>query len=252
MSRRDALIYGRRACLAAAEKRPEDILRVLYQEGAPNRDLAPLLKACAKLRRPYRAVSEDELRRASGSAHHEGVLLVTRPRRGINLQDALQERSRSSTDRLPIWVALDRVQNDHNHGAIARTLAWFGGEALLWQGRRAQLSGAALRIAQGGAEHVDLITVHSLVDGLTLLKSQGITILGADQNGRSLSERTTDVTRTTGVCWVMGSEQYGLSKEVKRCCDELLSIPGANVVESLNVSVSAGILISQSHQWLHS
>ena len=83
MGKKQALVYGRRAALAVARVRPHDIERVLYQDGTSNRDLAPLLKACAQRRRPYRAVSASELERASKSAHHEGVLVITRPQRPL-------------------------------------------------------------------------------------------------------------------------------------------------------------------------
>lgn len=257
MGRREAVVYGRRACLAVAEYRPEAILRVLYHEGSPHRDLAPLFKACARQKRPYRQVSTEDLLRVSGSEHHEGVVVVTHPHRSMSLSDYFETRDSRAPHvpdtplPLPIWIALDGVENDHNHGAIARTLAWFGAEGILWAGRSAQLSGAALRIAQGGAERVQLITVPSLVDALTFLKRHQILILGADQRGSPLRAQPQQLSQKKGICWVMGSEQHGLSEATKRCCDHLLSIPGSGAIESLNVSVSAGILIAQSYTWLN-
>ena len=257
MGKKQALVYGRRAALAVARVRPHDIERVLYQDGTSNRDLAPLLKACAQRRRPYRAVSASELERASKSAHHEGVLVITRPQRPLPFEDYLSARrqgSGHSLPRLPIWVALDRVENDHNRGAIARSLAWFGCEGLIWEGHRPQLSGAALRIAQGGAEDINLIAVRSLLDSLDQLKDNGVIILGADQHaGHKSRSAFNHPSREIhgGVCWVLGSEQFGLSSEVKARCDDLVMIPGSGQMESLNVSVSAGILITQSYQWLN-
>ena len=93
MGKKQALVYGRRAALAVAKARPDDIERVLYQEGMPNRDLAPLLKACSQRRRPYRAVSATELERASKSDHHEGVLVVTRLRKPIDFPEYLSHWS---------------------------------------------------------------------------------------------------------------------------------------------------------------
>lgn len=254
MAKRSAVVYGRRACLAVARRRPHEIERVLYQEDAPNRDLAPLLKACAAQRRPYRAVSASELERASKSAHHEGVLVMTRHRPPRSINDALDAWEPSEEQR-PIWVALDRVDNDHNRGAIARSLAWFGGAGLIWEsGGAPQLSGAALRVAQGSAEDIELLTVPSLPKALKQLQSHGVTILGAYQHEgetRSAFEKPSE-DLTKGVCWVMGSERFGLSREVRACCDALITIPGSGLVESLNVSVSAGILITQSYAWLSS
>ena len=241
MSKREALVYGRRACLAVAEHRPESILRVLYDASGSSRDLAPLLKACAEQRKPYRAVDEEDLRRASGSTHHEGVLVVTHRPRKSNLEKILAQGPGQ------IWFALDGVANDHNLGAIARTLAWFGGGGLVWEGPRPQLSGAALRVAQGGAEVIELVAVEKLSRALEEFRRHGIQVIGADQNAK-LSAFSIPLNRPT--CWVLGSEQFGLSKVCQALCDELVSIPGSGQIESLNVSVSAGVLIAQSYAQL--
>lgn len=255
MAKRPVTVYGRRASLAVASHRPDEIERVLYLEDAHNRDLAPLLKACAKRRKPYRAVSAAELERISKSAHHEGVVVVTRRRAQRSLSDALEGwrgRRADQVTPLPIWVALDRVENDHNRGAIARSLAWFGGAGMIWEGSSPHLSGAASRVAQGAAEEIELVTVPSLKSSLSLLRDRGVTILGAYQHQReskSVFERP-ERDLSSGVCWVMGSERFGLSQEVRALCDLLITIPGSGLVESLNVSVSAGILITQSYGWL--
>lgn len=258
MGRREAIVYGRRACLSIGESRADDLKRVFYEEGAPSRDLAPLLQVCAQRRRPYRAVSTEELFKISGSHHHEGVVAVVEPLIAPPFADYLEgafskpgAQKVLKNGRIPIWIALDRVENDHNHGAIARSLAWFGAEGLVWEGRRAQLSAAALRIAQGGAEKISLLTVQALGEAIDLFKSRGVLILGADQYAeRSAFERPAELGASSGICWVMGSEQFGLSAKIKKRCDALVSIPGSGQVESLNVSVSAGLLMAQSHIWL--
>jgi len=250
MSKKEAAIYGRRACLAVAQRRPHHILRAFYAEDGPTKDLAPLLKVCAEQRKPYRAVTEEELVKLSGSKHHEGVVIFTERRERSYLRDAIERAvdrlaEPESTPAVSTWVALDDVANDHNLGAIARSLAWFGGAGLVWEGPRPQLSGAALRVAQGGAEELELVAVPSLARALEELRDKGVRVIGADQGARRSAFEVGDV---GPVCWVLGNEQRGLSREVRELCDELVSIPGSGLVESLNVSVSAGILIAQSYQ----
>lgn len=255
MGKRESIVYGRRACLALAEHRSSSIKRVFYEDGVPNRDLGPLLKACAKQRKPYRAVSLDELFKISGSTHHEGVVVVTTPLPPIDFNAYLKTYFTSAVEehrRQPIWVAFDRVENDHNHGAIARTLSWFGAEGLIWEGTRPELSPSAQRIAQGGVEHISLLPVSSLGQALRQLKMNGVLILGADQYAKESAFNRPEQLSQKGICWVLGSEQFGLSKAIKNHCDQLVSIPGSGQIESLNVSVSAGLLIGQSHQWLGS
>lgn len=250
MSKKEASIYGRRACLAVAKKRPQHILRAFYSHHGPTKDLSELLKVCAHHRKPYRAVSEEELEKLSGSKHHEGVVIFTERRERSYLGDAIERAVErldepNVTPAVSTWLALDDVANDHNLGAIARSLAWFGGAGLVWEAPRPQLSGAALRVAQGGAEEIELVAVPNLVDALEELKRKGVRVLGADQGAR---KSAFEIGNVGPICWVLGNEQHGLSKEVSACCDELVSVPGSGLVESMNVSVTAGILIAQSFQ----
>ena len=251
MSKREAIVYGRRACLAVAEYRPYSILRVLYDNSTSTRDLAPLLQACARERQPYRSVTAEELVKISGSAHHEGVVVITHRPRASHLDQSLertQARIENGAYMAHTWIALDGVQNDHNIGAIARSLAWFGGGGIIWEAKRPQLSGAALRIAQGGAEAIELIAVDRLSNALRYLKDQGFTLIGADQGSsvHALNHTLKDTLKSP-TCWVVGSEQFGLSKRCRDLCDIRVAIPGSGQLESLNVSVSAGILIAQSY-----
>ena len=254
MSKKESLAYGRRAVLAIAQSRPQTILRVFYQKQGPTKDLAPLLKACAQQRKPYRAVSDEELVKISGSQHHEGVVVVcTSPPKcdTQQLANLLTHSKRfASTSGLDIapshlstWIALDEVGNDHNLGAIARSLAWFGGGGMIWQAKRPQLSASALRIAQGGAEQIDLVTVSNLSEALMIMKEHGFLVVGADQSAK---QDVFQLRSQKAICWVLGNEQFGLSKACKSMCDHLVSIPGSGQVESLNVSVSAGILMAHS------
>ena len=263
MSKKDAVVYGKRACLAVAQWRPEQILRVFYTTEGEYKDLGPLLKACAANKRPYRDVSSEELYKLCKSTHHEGVVVFTHRARKVFLEDVWFE-PKNQSETLPIWMAFDGVANDHNLGAGARSLAWFGGSGLIWQGNRPHLSGSALRIAQGGAEQIHKVSVDHLVNSLSWIQDQGGLVIGADQGAKNslfewmaqsadlFSKSKGKSRKPTSLCWVLGNEQFGLSKAVKDQCDLLISIPGSGWVESMNVSVSAGILISQSYSLLHS
>ena len=232
--RRESIAYGLRAALAIAERRPESILRV-FHSAARRREVAPLLKACAAQRRPYRELDEAALQRVAKTQHHEGVVVITEPLRALHLEAAIDRRP-------PIWLALDRVGNDHNIGAIARTMAWFGVRPLLWEAPSGHLSGAALRIAQGGLECIDRVAVPNLIPALWRLKEVGVLLIGATQGARSSCFAPLP---SAPICWILGNEREGVSDEVLALCDERREIPGAGELESLNVSVSASILLSE-------
>jgi tRNA G18 (ribose-2'-O)-methylase SpoU len=139
-------------------------------------------------------------------------------------------------------VALDHVGNPHNAGAILRTAAFFGARGLvIGGGSREALAPAALRVAEGGAEHVPIVHVEDLTAALKGLRALGLTIVGADNSAKQT---------THGLQWparcvlVLGHEREGLSPAARKLCDERVRIPGSAAIDSLNVSVAAGVLIA--------
>lgn len=237
MSRREAVIYGIHAALAVAAHRPYAIRRVLHHRSR-RQILGPLLKAAAAQRRPYREVAAEDLERVAKTLHHEGVVVIADPLPLVPLSQLMANRPRDA-----VFVAMDTVQNPHNLGAIIRSAAWFGAAGILFpaQDGQAGLSAAALRIAQGGAEVVPCCGVGDLPGALQVLKGAGIRIVGADQRGTP-----GPIPRPT--CVVLGAEQTGLSDPVRAVLDAAVAIPGTGAVESLNVAVAAGILLSRAFQ----
>jgi RNA methyltransferase, TrmH family len=239
VSRKESLVYGVRASLAIAQHRPDAILRVLHTADA-RYGIAPLLKATARGRRPYREVDVEELNRAAATVHHEGVLVVSKPL-------STQPFGRY-VDRIPkqcLMVALDRVSNPHNQGAILRSMAWFGADALLTSDPRETVNPAAIRVSQGGAELVKTVRAPELPRALRALADRGVAVVAADQSATQPLDTVLD---GRPICWVMGNEGEGLSAEVKDACTDRVAIPGTGAVESLNVSVAAGILLAMSRR----
>ncbi|MCA9540716.1 MAG: RNA methyltransferase [Myxococcales bacterium] len=235
MARDEAVIFGLRAALAVGEHRPEAILRVFHTRDR-RKEIGPLLSVTANQRRPYREVPEDELRRIAGSLHHEGVVVIAEPlplRSVPAMLDALPDRG--------VLLALDGVQNPHNQGAILRSAAWFDAFAVLLDESGPGLNPAAVRVAQGGAEVVPCVAAPDLPAVLDALARRGVTLIGADQHAKRglFDQRLPEL-----VCLVLGSEGEGLHPEVRRQCHQLIRIPGTAAVESLNVAVSAGILLA--------
>lgn len=235
----EAIVYGRHAALAVLQHRPDAILRVFHDE-ATRKIAAPLLKACAAARKPYREVGADELQRIAGTVHHEGLVVVTTP-----LPLVPWATFRKQLAKRGVVVALDEVGNPHNLGAILRTAAWFGAKGLLFASaeRQATLSSAAVRVAQGGAEVVPCCVVPDLAVALKALAADGFAVVSADPEGGERLDRL-----VPPVVIVLGSEGGGVSREVRAACTKRVSIPGTGAVESLNVSVAAGILLAAAQK----
>ncbi|MGY0620429.1 TrmH family RNA methyltransferase [Lysobacter sp. A378] len=234
---RELRLYGLNAVRAAFERRPEAIRKVyLAQSRIPV--LQPLLKWCSANRIGYRVVEEDDLRKLAASSHHEGVIA-----------DVL----RAEPEPLPDWLArlaagpqcaiwLDGVGNPHNLGAILRSCAHFGAAAVLFpQESPLALSGAAARVAEGGAESVSMVRLPGNTDALTQLREAGFTVAatvvdgGDDLFATALPQR---------LVYVLGAESAGMDRPFASTCDQRLSIPGSGAVESLNVAAATAVLLA--------
>jgi TrmH RNA methyltransferase len=231
-------VAGVAAARAALAVRPDDVLHIAYAPEA-RRELAELLREAARRRIAYRELPSAELAKVAGTLHHEGVCLQVRARPPLRLAQIADTLSDGG-----FVLALDGVRNPHNIGALLRSAAYFGGRALLVAGGEERgLSAGAVRVAEGGAEYVPVCFVPELCDALERLREAGAQIVGADAHrGEPLeSARLADKS-----VLVLGSERSGLSPAVRRHCATLVRIAGTGRVESLNVSVAAGILMAHA------
>lgn len=232
-------VYGISAVLAVVAQRPEQVLTIAHTRAA-RKLLGDVLREAARRRIAYREVDEEELSRIAGSLHHEGVCVLAREPAAADLETMARR-----TEPRGLIVALDGVQNPHNIGAILRSAAFFGAAGLVLAGQRGAraegLPPAALRVAEGGAEHVGVLRVANLVAALRQLAQAGLRIVGADAHAeRSLTE----LRWPPRTVLVLGSEAAGLAREVREMCDVTVRVVGRGALESLNVSVAAGVMLA--------
>ena len=137
-------------------------------------------------------------------------------------------------------IALDEITDPHNLGAILRSADQFSAALIIVPERRsASANETVIRISSGAAQYVTMSTVPNLARELDVLKEHGFWIYGADMNGDSSYE--TRFSKRTAI--VMGSEGSGMRSLVRTKCDHIVSIPMSGHIDSLNVSVAAGILM---------
>ncbi len=227
-------VYGLSAAIAAFRARPELVARIAHTE-EQRYELREMLREAAKRRIAYREVPPHELSKMCDSQHHEGVCVWLRRGQARSVADAI-----AAVGQRGAILALDAVENPHNVGAIVRSAAYFGLPAVIVQtldGR--PLSASALRIAEGGTELVCVVAVASLRDALAELRSKGFEVLGTDaHDGRPIADHVFKAR----ACVVLGNERDGLSDPVRLLCNGLVAIPGVDAMDSLNVSVAAGIV----------
>lgn len=231
-------IHGLAACQAVFRHRREAIVRAYFTEATAKR-FGPLMRFLAEQRRAYHLVDEAELERVAESRHHGGVCLLVRLRPALSLSQFY--KTLGHKPRVCV-LALEGVGNPHNLGAILRTAAHFGVDAALVEDAAALQSGAAGRTAEGGLETLNLIQAPEFLPALKSLREAGFTLVATSSHGgRDLFD-----TQLPARCVILlGQEQEGLSSAAFEQASLTVRIPGSGAVESLNVSVAAGILLAE-------
>jgi len=201
--------------------------------------LQPLLKWCVANRVGYRVVEEGDLQKLAASAHHEGVVAEVLREEAQSLTAWL--RDLPAGPQCALW--LDGVGNPHNLGAILRSAAHFGVAAILLPKHSTlALSGAAARVAEGGAEAVPFVRLGRDDNAIAQLHGAGFALAatvvrgGTDLFKAELPQR---------LVYVLGAEGEGMSAELVAACDMRVSIPGSGAVESLNVASATAVLLSK-------
>lgn len=199
----------------------------------------PFAAVLASARRPYREVSAEELARIAGTAMHGGIVALAEPRR---INEARPEALAKPAEPL---LLLDGVGNPQNIGAIARTAAFFGLRRILISDHpdQAGVSDASFRIAKGGLSYVELLRAHDLPRFLAAMRASHVVIGTALSRARPLDEIAAAGFASRAPLVVLGNEENGLPRATLQACEMVVALPGAGRVQSLNVSVTAGILI---------
>lgn len=236
-------VYGLAAARAVFASRPEAVLSIAHAAELRHA-LAPVLRAAAQRRIAYREVDSDELARMAQSVHHEGVCMLVQPRSPVTLKALLDAPAGRG-----VLLALDGVQNPHNIGAILRSAAYFGARGLVYAAPDSAsaktaapaLSPAARRVAEGGAEYVEVLRVPALAPVLEGARRAGFRVVGS---GVRASSSLANFSWPERSVLVLGHEQHGLTREVAERCEFSVRIAGSEQLESLNVSVAAGVFLA--------
>jgi TrmH RNA methyltransferase len=230
-------LYGLNAVHAAFARRPQ-ALRKLYLAEARIPQLQPLLKWCVAHRIGYRVVADEDLRKLAASSHHEGVVADVLREEPVALTTWLRDLPAGPA--CAVW--LDGIGNPHNLGAILRAAAHFGVAAVLLPKQSTlALSGAAARVAEGGAEAVPFVRLGRDDNAIAQLRGAGFTLAATVVRGGADLFATTLPRR---LVYVLGAEGEGMDAGLAAACDLRLSIPGTGAVESLNVASATAVLLA--------
>ena len=241
-------VYGHHAIEEAIKK--AGMGSTLYIERTKADNLGSMIREAQLTGKiAVRKVSRDELERMLPGADLRGALLdMGGPRRGASrLQETSIEEfcSKLGEEDKALVLMLDGITDPHNLGAILRSADQFGVDLVVIPERRSvQANETVVRVSSGAAQYVPIAVVPNLTRAMTQLKDNGFWVYGADMAGES----SYTIKLASRSVIVMGSEGDGMSQLVRKNCDHIVSIPMRGHIDSLNVSVAAGILLYEARR----
>jgi 23S rRNA (guanosine2251-2'-O)-methyltransferase len=238
-------IYGLHAVRTMLVRHPERVTAVRLAEQREDPRAREIDDLARQKQIPVHRVDAQVLKQKLGEAAHQGVVADIRPLPPWSEDDLLAAlQAVAEGGQAPLLLALDGVQDPHNLGACLRTADACGALAVVVpRDRAAHVTPVVRKVAVGAAETTPVVTVTNLVRTLKLLKEAGLWVIGADAGA---IKRAHDVDLKGGVVLVLGAEGAGLRHLTAQTCDWMVRLPQLGAVESLNVSVAAGMLLYEA------
>jgi 23S rRNA (guanosine2251-2'-O)-methyltransferase len=230
-------IFGTRAVIEAI-KAGREIEKIYIQSGLNNDLIKELINTAATHKAPYSFIPQVKLDRLSNK-NHQGVVCVLSAVQYVPLENIIDKCY--SEGREPFFLIVDRVTDVRNFGALARTAECAQVDAMIIADKgNAPITGDAMKTSAGALNHLPVCRVKDMKKTFQLLKDNGIQIIAC-------TEKATDtiyqIDLNTPIAIILGSEEDGISPQMLKDADHLAKIPLMGSIESLNVSVAAGIVV---------
>jgi 23S rRNA (guanosine2251-2'-O)-methyltransferase len=233
------VVFGFHAILARLRADPKSVVEIFLDETRNDARGKDLAAAAERSGVRVMRVPTKRLDGFYGGGRHQGVVARVQVKSvGDNLDDIL------SAIENPLLLVLDGVTDPHNLGACLRVANAAGAHAVIApKDRSAGITPAVSKVASGAAESTPYLMVTNLARTLADIKERNIWVVGADER----AEKTLyEADLPSSIAWVLGAEGEGMRRLTRESCDLLVRIPMGGDVESLNVSVSAGVCLFES------
>ena len=240
-----AHVFGVQPVLEALRAGARPLERLTVAEGAHESRLREILEIARYADIPVRRVPRSELQRLAAGANHQGVVATIAAAHYTHADELLDAlAARVGTQDPPLAVVLDGVEDPRNLGAVIRTVECAGAHGVFIPERRASgLTETVAKSAAGALEYVPVARAANVVRLLEELKARGVWTVGTAAEAETSYE---DWDWTQPCALLLGSEGEGLRRLVRERCDVLVSIPQRGRIESLNVSVAAGVILYEA------
>ncbi len=216
----------------ASTERPVERLHV--SRGSIPEKIRQIVEMATARGIPIRREGRAALDRVARSIPHQGVVAIVGARSYVPLERILESDK-------PLIVILDGVQDPRNLGAVIRTAETAGASGIVVTERRSVgLTAVVSRVSAGALEYLPIAKVSNLVTAIKTMKARGIWVVALDPNA---SDHWTEFDYTVPLALVLGGEHRGVRRLVRENCDARVRLPMQGKINSLNVSVAAGVVL---------
>ncbi|WP_448213600.1 23S rRNA (guanosine(2251)-2'-O)-methyltransferase RlmB [Colwellia sp. MEBiC06753] len=239
---KDEIVLGIHAINALIKRSPERFIEMWLLKGRDDERLLPIINLARKYKIPVQFVHRKVLDDKSDGEQHQGVIARVTPGRTYSENDLDEILAQAdANNQSPFLLILDGVTDPHNLGACLRNADAAGVQAIIVpKDNAARLTATVRKVAVGAAETVPLVQVTNLARTMKQLQKMGVWIIGtAGETDTCLY----DVKLSGPMALVMGAEGKGMRRLTREHCDQLVKLPMAGSVSSLNVSVATGICL---------
>ena len=199
-----------------------------------------ILNAISKKGISPKRVDLETLNRMSSNGNHQGIIVEVLPHEYSSVEEILKS---AKGKKQPLILILDEIEDPQNFGAILRSADAFSVDGVIIKSKnQVPLNWTVAKVSTGAVEYVKVAQVSNLSNVIRTLKDEGFWIYAADGSGKDSYEK---MDYSGAVALIVGSEGRGISQLVMKNSDFIIKIPMSGHVNSLNVSVSTGILLSR-------
>lgn len=237
MTLKEEIIYGKHSVREALYDDME-INKLFLQKDLQVHNLSDILKIVKQRDIIISEVPKNKLDIMTDGANHQGVVLSISPYDYQMLDDIFELAASKSQD--PFILILDQIEDPHNLGSIIRTADAFGVHGIIIPKRRsAQLTGAVAKTSTGAIQHVPIVRVTNLNQTVDQLKERGVWVFATDMAGEDVRKWNS----SGPLAIIIGNEGTGVSRQLLKSADGMITIPMVGHVQSLNASVATAIAV---------
>ncbi|NQV25228.1 MAG: 23S rRNA (guanosine(2251)-2'-O)-methyltransferase RlmB [Rhodopirellula sp.] len=234
-------LYGRNAIVEALEAGRWLPHELIFSDQLTEEVARPMIDSASALQVSFEVVPHERITQLCNTRDHQGVIARMPPFPYFDVESVIKRASRPG-----LFLVLDRLQDPFNFGAVCRSAGVFGVDGVfVAEAGQADVNSQVARSSAGAVNRLRIAQTENLCDTIDRLKSSGVRTVATSPHAEL---RIDQLDGTVPLAVVIGNEGEGVSEDLQKRCDELVTIPQATGFESLNAAVSTGIVLYEIHR----